>query len=117
MSLPKDSILVAVASKEGTSISLHFGHAKAFLIFVLNSDGHQFIEKRHVDLYCLGGSSDQTAMQKTLKTLSDTQYVLVAKIGEGPIKKLAAIGSKALDEYAYLGIADSLDALHKRLFP
>lgn len=116
MSSPKGDILIAVASKEGTSISLHFGHAKAFLIFALNSDGHRFIEERHVDLYCLGGNSDQTAMQKTLKTLSDTQYVLVAKIGEGPMKKLADIGSKALDDYAYLGIDESLDALHQRFF-
>lgn len=99
---------VAVASKDGIAINQHFGHAKLFWIFHVSPRACEFIEQREVDHYCHGQEGDQSAMQKILKTINDCEAVFVAKIGDGPIEKLGAIGVRAIQDYAYLGIRDSL---------
>lgn len=101
---------VAVASKDGIAINLHFGHAKEFWIYQLTANGSELLERREVDHYCHGQTGDQSAMQKILRTINDCEAVFVAKIGDGPVGKLAAINVTAVDEYAYLGVADSLQA-------
>lgn len=99
---------LAVASKDGISINLHFGHAREFWIYQVVSAQVVSLERRQVDLYCHGNTGDQSAMQKILATISDCAAVFVAKIGEGPVAKLNAVGVQAREDYAYLGIADSL---------
>lgn len=98
----------AVATKDGISINLHFGHAKEFLIYQLTTGSCELIERREVDHYCHGQTGDQSAMQKILLTLADCQLAFVAKIGDGPTEKLRAIGVQAVEDFAYLGIEDSL---------
>lgn len=105
---PQSLMKVAVASKDGIAINLHFGHAKEFLIYQLSPAQCQLLERREVDHYCHGQTGDQSAMQKILKTINDCEAVFVAKIGDGPVEKLAVINVTAIDEYAYLGIDDSL---------
>lgn len=102
------SLKLAVASKDGISINLHFGHAKEFWIFEVSGLKCCLLERRSVDHYCHGQTGDQSAMQKILATINDCSAVMVAKIGEGPVTKLAAIGVTAVDDYAYLGVCDSL---------
>lgn len=99
---------LAVASKDGIAINQHFGHAKMFWIFQVSTTVCEFLEQREVDHYCHGQTGDQSAMQKILRTINDCEAVFVAKIGDGPIEKLRAIGVKSVDAYAYLGIRDSL---------
>lgn len=99
---------VAVASKDGIAINQHFGHAKMFWIFHVTTRSCEFIEQREVDHYCHGQTGDASAMQKILKTINDCEAVFVAKIGDGPVEKLQAIGVSSVDDYAYLGIRDSL---------
>ena len=98
---------VAVASKDGISINLHFGHAKRFYIYEVSGSWMGFVETRDVDHYCHGNVGDESAMTKILATISDCQYCFVAKIGDGPIKKLADVGVQAVDEYAYEGISEA----------
>lgn len=99
---------LAVASKNGISINLHFGHAKEFWIFEVSALECRLLERRSVDHYCHGQTGDRSAMQKILESINDCSAVMVAKIGEGPVAKLAAIGVTAVDDYAYMGIHDSL---------
>lgn len=101
-------LTLAVASKEGISISEHFGHAKQFWIYQVSTDACQLLEKRDVDHYCLGHHGDQSAMAKILATINDCHAVFVAKIGDGPTEKLQAIGVKSVSDYAYEAIEDSL---------
>ncbi len=101
-------VRVAVASKDGVSINLHFGHAKEFWVYQLADEQWTLLERREVDHYCHGQTGDQSAMQKILRTINDCDAVFVAKIGDGPVGKLAAIGVTSVDEYAYLGVEDSL---------
>ncbi len=102
------SLCLAVASKDGISINQHFGHAKLFWIYRVTADHCELLEQRHVANYCHGQEGDQSAMQAILKTIPDCDAILVAKIGEGPTDKLAAIGVKANADYAYLEINSSL---------
>ncbi|TGD73281.1 dinitrogenase iron-molybdenum cofactor biosynthesis protein [Mangrovimicrobium sediminis] len=99
---------VAVASKDGISINLHFGHAREFWVYEFAAGQWQLLERRDVDHYCHGQTGDQGAMQRILKTIADCDAVFVAKIGDGPSEKLQAIGVTAVDDYAHLGIEDSL---------
>lgn len=99
---------LAVATKEGLAISEHFGHAKEFWIYAVTSDECTFVEKREVEHYCLGNSSSKTAMEKILVTINDCEAVFVAKIGDGPTEKLAAIGVTAVADYAWETIPESL---------
>lgn len=99
---------LAVATKDGISINLHFGHAKSFWIYQWQDDQCKFLEQREVDHYCHGQHGDQTAMQKILTTLADCDVVFVAKVGDGPAEKLRAIGVTPVDEFGYEAIEDAL---------
>jgi len=103
---------LAVATKDGISINLHFGHAKEFWIYEKAGDEIQFLEKRLVDHYCHGQHGDQSAMQKILITIADCEAVFVAKVGDGPIAKLRAVGVEAVAEFAYESIMDALRQYH-----
>ncbi len=103
-------IRVAVASKEGISISEHFGHAKKFYIYEVDTNNCNFIEEREVRHYCLGGTSDKSAMADILETIKDCVAVFVAKIGDGPTEKLKAQGIEVVSEYCWETIELSLIA-------
>lgn len=105
---PDFPIKLAVASKDGISINEHFGHAKQFHIYQLTPGHCALLETREVAHYCLGQNSDPTAMVNILETIKDCYAVFVAKIGDGPTGKLQAIGVRAVSDYAYQAVADSL---------
>lgn len=102
------SMRVAVATKEGLAVSEHFGHARAFHVYEVHAGGCRLLERREVPHYCLGGSSDKAAMADILDTIGDCQAVFVAKIGDGPIGKLAARGITAVADYAWEEIEPAL---------
>lgn len=101
-------VKLAVASKEGQAISEHFGHAKRFAIYEVTPESCRLLESREVEHYCLGNSSSQSAMAGILEAIKDCQAVFVAKIGDGPTEKLAAIGVRAVSAYAWETIEASL---------
>lgn len=102
------AIKIAVATKDGLSVNLHFGHAKEFWIYQIAGGHCQFLERREVDHYCHGQHGDQSAMQKILTTINDCQAVFVAKVGDGPVEKLAKVGVTAVSDYAYESVTESL---------
>lgn len=108
-------IRVAIASKEGLAISEHFGHAKSFYIYDVTSFECKQISIREVDNYCLGGTSDQSALSGIMETIMDCSVVFVAKIGDGPIEKLRARGIEAVSDYAWQEIDSSLNEYIKQL--
>jgi len=99
---------LAVASKEGLAISEHFGHAKQFRIYEVTLHRCHLLETREVAHYCLGNSASQTAMSGILEAIKDCHGVFAAKIGDGPIEKLRAIGVRSIAHYAYEAIEESL---------
>ncbi len=103
-----NSVRLAVATKEGLAISEHFGHAKQFWIYEVEGQQCRLVEQRQVEHYCLGGESNKGAMAGILEAVKDCRAVLVAKIGDGPSEKLAAMGIAAVSDYAYEAIEESL---------
>jgi predicted Fe-Mo cluster-binding NifX family protein len=115
--MTEQTLRVAVATKEGVVVSEHFGHAKAFQVYELSESECRLLERREVRHYCLGGTSDKTAMADILDTIQDCSAVFVAKIGDGPTEKLAARGITAVSDYAWEEIEPSLrDYADKHLF-
>lgn len=106
---------LAVASKEGIAVSEHFGHAKQFYIYEATPAGCRLVGKRQVEHYCLGNQSSKTAMAGILQAVKDCDAVLVAKIGDGPTEKLAAIGVDAVADYAYEAIEQALPDYMQRV--
>jgi predicted Fe-Mo cluster-binding NifX family protein len=103
-------VKVAVASKQGIAVDEHFGHAKCFWIYSVTGQDCKLIEQREVDNYCLGNSSNKRAMSRILETIKDCEAVLVAKIGDGPADKLAAIGVRPVSDYPWSPIEEALMA-------
>ena len=99
---------LAVASKDGLSINVHFGHAKRFAIYEVSSTACWLVEERDVAHYCHGDQGSASAMEMILHTIADCRAVLIAKIGDGPVDKLAAKGIEAVCAYAYEAIEPSL---------
>jgi predicted Fe-Mo cluster-binding NifX family protein len=106
--IPEVKYRVAVATKEGLAVSEHFGHAKRFAIYEVSRDECKLLEQREVSHYCLGGTSDRSALPGILEAIKDCQAVFVAKIGDGPTEKLNARGIEAVSEYAWEEIEPSL---------
>lgn len=106
--MTKTTIRVAVATKEGVAVNEHFGHARAFHVYDLTADACRLLGQREVRHYCLGGSSDKTALADILETIKDCAAVFVAKIGDGPTEKLAARNISAVADYAWEEIEPSL---------
>lgn len=50
----KRCLTIAVASKYGRLVDLHFGHASEFVIYRGNGDSFKMVEKRQVQKYCEG---------------------------------------------------------------
>lgn len=94
-------LLVAVATKGGGRINLHFGHAREFQIYEVDLRGARFVGHRRADTYCRGGHGEEDVMDAILKTLEGVSALLCAKIGPTPREKLSAAGIAATDQYAF----------------
>lgn len=108
--MEETSVKVAVASQHGKAIDEHFGHAKRFWIYTVTSTGCSLLEQREVEHYCHGHTGSQSAMERILRTIDDCKAVFVAKVGDGPVEKLAAIGVTAVSDYPWSPIEEALPA-------
>jgi nitrogen fixation protein NifB len=98
---PDSPVLVAVATKGGGRINLHFGHATEFQIYEVDSRGARFVGHRRTEKYCGDGHGEVAAMEATIAALEGVSAVLCAKIGERPRERLAAAGVTATDRFAF----------------
>lgn len=104
------AIKIAVATKGHGQIDLHFGHADDFHVYEVDKEGIRFVEKRTVEHYCQGGFGDEDKREVIIRALSDCTGLLVAKVGDGPKKRLQDAGIEASDEFAYGATEESLRA-------
>ncbi len=106
--MAEPTVKVAVASQQGRAVDEHFGHARRFWIYAVTEQGCELLEQREVDHYCHGNTGDRSAMARILETIKDCEAVLVAKIGDGPADKLAAIGVAAVTDYPWSPVEEAL---------
>ncbi|CAA7620929.1 FeMo cofactor biosynthesis protein NifB [Candidatus Terasakiella magnetica] len=93
--------LVAVCTKGGGRINQHFGHAKEFQVFEVDSLGVRFVGHRKADTYCQGGYGDEEKLDVVLAALEGISTVFTAKIGRCPKNDLKAAGIEAIDLYPF----------------
>ena len=99
MSAP--DILIAVATKTGQQIDLHFGHADAFAIYKVSGDSITFLESRAVEHYCQGGFGDEDKREAILRALAHCTAVFLARVGDGPARRLRDAGIEPVTDYPY----------------
>ena len=93
------TVLVAVATKGGGLVNQHFGHAKEFMIYEVNSTTATFIGHRKVADYCQGGYGEEAALEGIINTISDCKAILAAKVGPCPQKELTKAGLTVIEAY------------------
>jgi nitrogen fixation protein NifB len=111
-------VLMAVASTGGGLVNQHFGHAREFLIYEATSQDVRFIGHRKVDLYCSGGDTcgdAETALQKTIRTLSGCEAVLCSRIGYEPWGMLEEAGIMPNGEHAMEPIEEAVAAVYREM--
>jgi nitrogen fixation protein NifB len=92
-------ILVAVATKGGGLVNQHFGHAKEFQIYEVDSGDVRFVGHRKIDQYCQDGYGEDATFDHIMKAIADCKAVLVSKIGNCPQEKLQAAGIQTVEAY------------------
>lgn len=98
---------VAVASNEGLLVNLHLGEARKVYIFEKSRNGYHFVEMRSTPLQ---GKGMERWRELADKTLIDCQAILVAGIGENPMKIMQEKGIRVIQ---MSGLIDAgLDAIY-----
>ena len=105
-------IRVAVATKNGEKIDEHFGHADEFIVYDVSPAGVNRLETRVVEHYCQGGYGDEDKRDVILRALADCRALFVARVGDGPRKKLLGAAIEPVDAYAFEPVEKSLWAWH-----
>lgn len=109
--MDKEEIKIAVASSDGIVVNNHFGRAKAFYIYEVNEDDILFIEKRELEPVCDIGNHDDNKLRENLEKLSDCNYLLVSRIGDGARVMASNFGIEAFEIPGI--IEDSIEQLIK----
>jgi len=87
-----DDRLVAVCTRGGGRVNLHFGKATEFHMYSVGADGIRFAGIRRADNYCLGGYGESERLDTILSVLEGVSAMLCVKVGDGPRKRLEAAG-------------------------
>lgn len=85
----------AVASKSGSIVDTHFGHALEFQIYDYDAGDVIYVERRAVPKYCKGSDDcddEGVGIDNIIKALYDCQGVISMRIGAEPSKKLRGLG-------------------------
>ena len=89
---------IAVATREGQRVDLHFGHAEVFMIFDVDAEGPHPVATRLLTEHARDDEEDKR--DTIYRMISDCKILLVAKIGAAPQEALAALGIEATNIYA-----------------
>jgi nitrogen fixation protein NifB len=107
----KTSMLIAVCTKGGGRINLHFGKASEFQIYEADHDGVRLIGHRRASHYCQGGFGEDEALERIITALDGVGVILCAKIGDCPRERLQRAGIRAIDDFAFEYIETAAAAL------
>ncbi|PLX82722.1 MAG: dinitrogenase iron-molybdenum cofactor biosynthesis protein [Desulfuromonas sp.] len=95
-------MLIAVASKSGTEIDQHFGHAEQFRIFKYRNGDPLQVDEVTVEKYCSFDPEHpfrHSQLNGILEALKDCQAVVTAMIGDLPKQELEKHGFKVINAH------------------
>ncbi len=90
---------IAVASKSGTEIDQHFGHAERFLIYDCHGGEVTLVSEVEVEKFCYFDPEEphrQSRFQAIATAISGCRAVLTAMIGDHPRQELTKAGILAI---------------------
>lgn len=105
---------IAVASKSGTVVDQHFGHAERFQIYDFHQGQPELLKEVRVEKYCSYDPDHafrKPQFQAIVEALSGCQVVVTAMIGEYPRQELEKAGMSHL--VAEGTIAEALQQAHR----
>jgi predicted Fe-Mo cluster-binding NifX family protein len=88
-------MLIAVASKSGSEVAQHFGHAERFLIFACATGQQQLVKEVLVEKYCSYDPDHvfrKPKFQAIVEALAGCRAVITAMIGDYPSQELNKAG-------------------------
>jgi predicted Fe-Mo cluster-binding NifX family protein len=92
-------MLIAVASKSGTLVDQHFGHAEKFRIFKYRKGDPVQVDEVKVNKYCtfdLEHPFRHAQFDGIAEALKDCKAVVTAMIGDLPRQELEKLGFKVI---------------------
>lgn len=92
-------MLIAVASKSGTEIDQHFGHAETFRIFKYRKGDPVQVAEVDVEKYCSFDPDHpfrHAQLNAIVTALKDCQAVVTAMIGDLPKQEMEKSGFKVI---------------------
>ncbi|MBI4828256.1 MAG: nitrogenase cofactor biosynthesis protein NifB [Nitrospinae bacterium] len=96
---------IAVASKGMGVVNQHFGHAREFYIYLVDSGGARLVGARKVEAnYCAGPEEcgdEEALLERIIETIADCQAVACLRVGYGPHKALTSRGITPVTEVPY----------------
>ena len=91
------SLRIAVASRDRTTVNLHFGQTREFLVYDVTAEGAALIAHRDIESHAQ--SEDEDPRDTVCRMLAYCKVLLVAKIGPMPAAKLQNAGIEAIDAH------------------
>lgn len=88
-------MLIAVATKTGSDIDQHFGHAERFLIYEVSGDKALLVEEKKVDRYCSYDPEHPMRvhlLKGIAEALAGCRAVVCSQIGEHPRAEMEKLG-------------------------
>jgi predicted Fe-Mo cluster-binding NifX family protein len=107
---------IAVASKSGTEVDQHFGHAERFLIYEYNRGEPKAVGAVEVEKYCSFDPEHPFRARQfsaIVEALSGCQAVVTAMIGDHPLQELKKAGLQHISAAGPIEVA--LHAAHAHL--
>lgn len=92
-------MLIAVTSKNGTEVDMHFGHAESFRIFKYRNGSPVQVNEVSVEKYCtfdLEHPFRHAQFDSILEAIKECKAVVTEMIGELPRKELEKHGFKVI---------------------
>ncbi|MDR3563634.1 MAG: nitrogenase cofactor biosynthesis protein NifB [Negativicutes bacterium] len=109
---------IAVTSKNGKLVDLHFGHTTDFMVYQAADDAFELLERRQVAKYCdgpAGCDESEDGKEAIAQALSDCDAVLTMRIGHHAIERLRRHGVKTIESCYTIehGLKMAVEELHK----
>lgn len=117
----RSSLRIAVATRGGGQVNVHFGHAREFLVYEVSRQEQKLLGVRRIQAYCngkaeCGEANKEDILEETVAMLQDCHIVLCAAIGPGPAGRLARAGLTALARKGEIGKLLEQCAKYNRYF-
>ncbi|MBF0447865.1 MAG: nitrogenase cofactor biosynthesis protein NifB [Magnetococcales bacterium] len=105
-------IRVAVASRDGVHINLHFGHTDTFTIYEKDPAGDvRPVKELSTQQYCFGDEQcgeREDGLETVIKMLAGCDAIMCERIGFTPWNRLKESGIKPINDYADWTIVEAI---------